>query len=794
MRHHPLSRSLAAFIAAVILLNIPGPDALAQSAAVVRSIPSGRMDAPLGSLGSMSAPAVAGQGSGIQLRFEASSLLSLPGLGAPGVSLQEASPAVPGTAEVPVLSPSPKDSAPAPVVETKGRSFLGLFRRSPSKGPDLKELKKRVAQAEKERKAAEGEREARAKEQKLIDRVLEVSIELEKAEDGGSVSDEDLRKTADQVWGLDSGPAVLPAVEASGTAGGGKTQVLPRGTEDEVKARGPPAPSTEAVSSRKESVIGSLLSKTLQGLFAASSGARKALAALLAPISRLWASLPSGGRVSLAAALTAGADFAARLLLPAVFGFVPGAGLWVTLGLGGVVIPALALTRRSLVKQNAPSLAPLVRYADLLLGVLLGAAAVTGIGVLGLDLGAGLIAAAQKGAGLVSLAPLLGVFGFMASLPVLFGAGHVAWGLKNKTKTAPDLPLPWMYKVMLLSALLSPIQVFVSLSGGIPGLLGGLVVYLAVSAYFRSRSRLEGMTEQPDAAPAKVVVRGDEWRLDLVAGRATGPAEQLKRARIQAVLWGAGIILGAIGLLALHQFSLAAALSLAAARLPSSLWTLIPFGLAGGFLAALFMKVKKAEPGPYADTVAELAAKAGLPMPSVKVGKTTGDPNAFASGALYHLAVVAVVGYITRLMTVREMRGILGHELSHVKYRHMLSFLFAIPFLQLVSLGGTSILQLALGYWAPILWVLAVLGLTRANERMADAGGAKVTGDPRGLATGLRKLAMVGMVSERMPHREGSWLYRLFLSHPDPLERVQTLARMLKSPAEQAGQAESAKP
>ncbi|MBI4677615.1 MAG: M48 family metalloprotease [Elusimicrobia bacterium] len=770
MKHHPFTRCLAAFLAAAIILECPGPEAFAAGFQAVRPVPAGRLDAPLGGIGSMQASPTYGPAGASSVRFEGPALPSLPGVGTPDVDIQGVSAALPSVA-APGSRAEP-GSAEAPAAESQPapqRSWFGLFRRS---GHEAKRLKAE-AQAEKER-------EERAKESKLIDRVLDISIKLEKAENDGNINEEELRKTADQVWGLDSGSAALDPVETSQPLPGGKTQVFSRGPMSRPNERGPPAASAKPA---KPSVVGQAVAKAVQGIAQAVSAVRRFLSAALSPVASLWSSLPSGFRVGLATALTVGADYSARLLMPALFGFVPAAGLWVTVGLGGVVIPALALTRRSLVKRNDPALAPLVRYADLLLGALLGAAAVTAVGVFGSDLGASLLAAAQKGPGFLSLAPLLGVFGFMASLPVLYGTGHVAWGLRNKTKTNPDLPLPFLYKLMLFSAVLTPIQLFVALSGGLPGLLGGLIVYLAIIAYFRSQAKLARMTAQ-DAESKPASVDEKTWRLDLVPGPATTPAEQLKRSRIQAALWGAAIIVGSLALVALHQLSVPAALLLAGPKLLASLKFLIPFALLGGFLAVLFMRARRVKTGPYVDTVRELASKAGLPMPRVHAGKTTGQPNAFAAGAFYRLAVVAVVGYITRLMTVREMRAVLGHELSHVKYRHMLSFFLAIPFVQLLSLGAATILQMALVYWAPILWVLAVLGLTRANERMADAGGAKVTGDPRGLATGLRKLALVGMVSDKMPHREGSWLYRLFLSHPDPLERVQTLGRMLKTEEE----------
>ncbi|MBI5209629.1 MAG: M48 family metalloprotease [Elusimicrobia bacterium] len=780
MRHHPVSRSLAAFLAAAILLNCPGPEALAAGIQAVRPVPAGRVDAPLGGLGIIQPSPVAGLPGAGSVQVGALAYSALPGLGTPGVKTRNLAPGVPGPAEAPPEPASLKPAAPEPV---QGRTWFGVLRRSPqgdsvqASPAELKELKRQQDKAAKEEARRLKEREGREKEQKLIDRVLDISIRLEKAENDGDVSEEELRKTADQVWGLDPGSAALDPVAVSQPLPADKTQVLARGEKDRPNARGPPAPEARPA---KPSAPRRWLAHAVLAAASLVAAARRVVSAAVSPVARLWSSLPSGARVGLAAALTAGADFSARLLMPALFGFAPAAGLWVAVGLGGVALPALAFTRWSLSRSKDPALAPLVRYADLLMGVLLGAAVVTGIGVSGLGLGGALIGPASKGLGLISLAPLLGVLGFMAALPVLFGSGHVAWGLRNKTKTDPDLPLPFLYKLMLFSAILTPGQLFVALSGGLPGLLGGFVVYAAIVTYFSSRARLGRMTAQDDGAQPKAGVDEEAWRLDRVQGPATTPAEQLRRARVQAALWGAAIVLGSIAFVALHQLSLPAALALAGPKLLAGLKSLAPFALLGGFLAALFMRVKRVKTGPYVDTVAELAAKAGLPMPRVHAGKTTGSPNAFAAGAFHSLAVVAVVGTITRLMTVREMRGILGHELSHVKYRHMLSFFLAIPFVQLLSLGAATILQMAVVYWAPVLWVLALLGLTRANERMADAGGAKLTGDPRGLATGLRKLALLGSVGDKMPHREGSWLYRLFLSHPDPLERVRTLGRMLK--------------
>ena len=98
--------------------------------------------------------------------------------------------------------------------------------------------------------------------------------------------------------------------------------------------------------------------------------------------------------------------------------------------------------------------------------------------------------------------------------------------------------------------------------------------------------------------------------------------------------------------------------------------------------------------------------------------------------------------------------------------------------LQLLSMGASTILQLLIVYWAPLIWVLLFSAISRANENMADAGSALMVGDPRALATGLRKMSIMGLLTGKVPHSAGSWLYKLFLSHPAPKKRVNTLGRM----------------
>lgn len=740
IRVRSIYRGAAGLMAVLLALACPGREAFAQAVRIARPAPSA---SPV----FMPRPAVLPAGPLLQL--------SAPRLSAPALSaFAPAAPSI-GT---PRQEPPRRPAAPA----VAAAATPAPEQAKPSAGSE-KELKRQAS-----------ERKERAAEQKVIDRVLKMSMALEKVETSGTVSEEDLKITADRAWS-EALPAVAPETDVKAAAAPNSS--LPKaGRVDPKTMNGPPA--APAPEKPRPSIFRSYARETKLAL-------AQTLNLALAPVGALSRRLPSSLVMVVAAATTFAADHAARLLLPAVFGFTPAAGLWIVAGLGGVLIPALIATRIVLARNADPALAPLTRYADGLLGVLAGAAAVTVLGVLGLDLTAALMDAPVRGAGLVSLAPLLGLFSFMAALPVIYGAGHTAWGLRNKTETEPELPVQIPYSLMLLPMLIEPMIRFISLSGIASSYLAFPLLFAAIAAYRLSRKFLTRMTTRAASpAPAEFSAREllARWRLDRVPGEATTPEQEIRRARVQAARWGAALILGSLAVLALKKLSLAAALATAGASITGSLMSMAPMLLFSGFLAAFFMRTKRVVSGPYVETVRELAARAKVPMPRVYAGESTGDPNAFAAGGVQRLSVVAVKGYITRLMTVREMRGVLAHELSHVKYRHMLTLFASIALLQFFSGGAAALLQMALGYWAPLAWMIGLMGLTRANERMADAGAAKLTGDPRGLATGLRKLALLGIEEDKMPHREGSWLHRLLISHPDPVERVHTLGRMLKKP------------
>jgi heat shock protein HtpX len=157
--------------------------------------------------------------------------------------------------------------------------------------------------------------------------------------------------------------------------------------------------------------------------------------------------------------------------------------------------------------------------------------------------------------------------------------------------------------------------------------------------------------------------------------------------------------------------------------------------------------------------VADLAARAGLPMPRLYVVDRP-EPNAFATGRDPEHAAVAVTTGILDVMDDRQLRGVLAHELSHVKNRDTLvgtiaatiggaiSFLAQMAQFQLLFGGGRdengnggggfgALIAIIL---APIAALIIQLAVSRGREYGADTSGAELTGDPEGLATALLTL------------------------------------------------------
>ena len=212
--------------------------------------------------------------------------------------------------------------------------------------------------------------------------------------------------------------------------------------------------------------------------------------------------------------------------------------------------------------------------------------------------------------------------------------------------------------------------------------------------------------------------------------------------------------------------------------------------------------------------VQDLAGRAGLPMPKVYVIPEE-TPNAFATGRNPAHAAVAVTYGIRRILNKRELAGVLGHELSHVKNRDILVSTIAATLAGAISYlaymaqwaaifgggrdregGGSNIFGLLfMMIVAPMAAMLIQMAVSRSREYMADAGGAKVTGDPLALASALRKLHMGAQniplqVSDATANAtahmfivnplSGGGMASLFSTHPAMEERIARLEAMAK--------------
>ena len=153
--------------------------------------------------------------------------------------------------------------------------------------------------------------------------------------------------------------------------------------------------------------------------------------------------------------------------------------------------------------------------------------------------------------------------------------------------------------------------------------------------------------------------------------------------------------------------------------------------------------------------VKELADKASIPMPRVYIIDDQA-PNAFATGRNPANAAVAATTGIMRLLSAREMRGVMAHELAHVAHRDILISTISATMAGAISalanfamlFGGRDsegrpsnpIASIAVMLLAPIAASLIQMAISRAREFEADRGGAEISGDPLALASALEKI------------------------------------------------------
>ncbi|PND38372.1 zinc metalloprotease HtpX [Paucibacter aquatile] len=205
--------------------------------------------------------------------------------------------------------------------------------------------------------------------------------------------------------------------------------------------------------------------------------------------------------------------------------------------------------------------------------------------------------------------------------------------------------------------------------------------------------------------------------------------------------------------------------------------------------------------------VRELAQRAQLPMPRVYLIDEDA-PNAFATGRNPEHAAVAATTGILRVLSERELRGVMAHELAHVKHRDILISTISATMAGAISMlanfamffGGRDsegrqsnpLVGLLVSILAPIAAGLIQMAISRAREFEADRGGAEISGDPQALASALNKIHRFAQglpmeAAERHPETaqmmimnplSGSGLAGLFSTHPATEERVARLMAM----------------
>lgn len=206
--------------------------------------------------------------------------------------------------------------------------------------------------------------------------------------------------------------------------------------------------------------------------------------------------------------------------------------------------------------------------------------------------------------------------------------------------------------------------------------------------------------------------------------------------------------------------------------------------------------------------VAELAQNAGLPMPRVYIIDED-QPNAFATGRDPQHAAVAATRGIMQLLSERELRGVMAHELTHVRHRDTListisatvaGAITAIAQFGMLFSGGARdrgvhpLVALLIMLVAPLAAVLIQMAISRAREFEADKGGAEISGDPEALASALRKIHDYAhrvplAAAEQHPETaqmmiinplSAGGLQGLFSTHPQTEERVARLMAMAR--------------
>lgn len=203
--------------------------------------------------------------------------------------------------------------------------------------------------------------------------------------------------------------------------------------------------------------------------------------------------------------------------------------------------------------------------------------------------------------------------------------------------------------------------------------------------------------------------------------------------------------------------------------------------------------------------VRELAQRAHLPMPRVYLIQED-QPNAFATGRNPEHAAVAATTGILQILSARELRGVMAHELAHVAHRDILISTISATMAGAISalanfamlFGGRSedgrpanpLAGILVAVLAPLAASLIQMAISRAREYEADRGGAEISGDPQALADALEKMQRYAegriLMGPAEAHPEtaqmmivnplsGGGIRSLFSTHPPTAERIARL-------------------
>jgi heat shock protein HtpX len=212
----------------------------------------------------------------------------------------------------------------------------------------------------------------------------------------------------------------------------------------------------------------------------------------------------------------------------------------------------------------------------------------------------------------------------------------------------------------------------------------------------------------------------------------------------------------------------------------------------------------------FYNMVKELAQKADLPMPRVYIINEDA-PNAFATGRNPENAAVAATTGIMRVLSAREMRGVMAHELAHVAHRDILISTISATMAGAISalanfamfFGGRDasgrpanpVVSIAVMILAPLAASLIQMAISRAREFEADRGGAEMSNDPLALASALDKIDRYARgipfeAAERHPETAQMMIMNplsargvagLFSTHPATEERIARLQELART-------------